>query len=79
MENGSNIRSAMRFADIADNAASAAYRRVVLEARERGKSLVLERDGKVVHVPPSEIVLPGEEPAEHENAPSAQSNSHDEL
>lgn len=64
----SNFRSATRFAEAADQAAAATHRRVVLEARERGASLVLSRDGKVVHVPASEIVLPGEESSTDKSA-----------
>lgn len=54
--------------ELCDRVAASTYRRVVLQARERGDSLVLERDGKVVRVPASEIVLPGEEEVNKQSA-----------
>ena len=48
------------FGDKALKALDIAFRKLVLERREKNETLVLWKDGKVVHVPASEITLPGE-------------------
>ncbi len=44
--------------DLAEEALLSAFRKLVLERRKTGDSLVLWENGRVVHVPASKIPLP---------------------
>lgn len=53
-------QSTESFSDKALQALDSSFRKLVLERRQTNDTLVLWKDGKVAHVPASEIVLPGE-------------------
>ena len=54
-QNGSEFES-MR--ELANEALLAAFSKLVRENRKSGNSLVIWRDGKVCHIPASEIQIP---------------------
>ena len=50
----------IRISELADKAFREVSKKLVQDHRQTGDSLVIWRDGKVCHVPASEIVLPEE-------------------
>ena len=55
------IQRALDFFEMSRKASEDSVRSVVLESREHGWPMVIQRDGKVIHLPADEFVLPGEE------------------
>ena len=60
MSTDTKDQSTENFSDKALRALDIAFRKLVLERRLINDTLVMWKDGKVCHVPATEIVLPGE-------------------